>query len=90
MSCRACASANQTEFAAEMNIHLSGPANLTKPGIFVFPRLLVCLDCGFSQLAVPETELTLLRNAPDTAAANGNGRVDHEAFRHGTALRERN
>jgi hypothetical protein len=34
--------------------------NLNKPGVWVFPKVVVCLDCGCSWFTVPETELALL------------------------------
>jgi len=60
MSCTFCTSSNQAEFPAEMNIHRMGLWNADKPGIFVFPRVLVCLDCGFSSFMTPESELAQL------------------------------
>ena len=47
MSCLSCGSKKQAEFPAEMLIHFRGLKNLDKPGVWVFPKLLVCLDCGF-------------------------------------------
>jgi len=66
MSCMLCASRNEAEFATEMNIHFPGLQNLDKPDVLVFPKVLVCLDCGFSQFATPETEVAPL--ATGTAA----------------------
>jgi hypothetical protein len=66
MSCLLCASNYQAEFAAEMIIHFSGIKNLDKPGVWVSPKLLVCLDCGFTPFTVPETELPLLANRGPT------------------------
>jgi hypothetical protein len=60
MSCPACASGNQSEFPVEMIIHLGGLKNLDNPGVRAFPKLSICLDCGFSQFTVPETELLML------------------------------
>jgi hypothetical protein len=57
MSCLLCGSGNQAELTAEMLIHFSGLKNLDKPGVWVFPKLLVCLDCGFSYFTVAEREL---------------------------------
>ncbi len=59
MKCASCATSDLTEFPAEINIHL--PVRLNKGGILVFPKLFVCLECGFSHLTVPETALKVLR-----------------------------
>ena len=61
MACEGCGSANDTKFGAEVNIHFPGPMSLDKPGFFVFPKLAVCLDCGFTKFTLPEPELCLLK-----------------------------
>ncbi len=33
---------------------------LDKPTVWAFPKLLVCLDCGFTEFQVEESELRLL------------------------------
>jgi hypothetical protein len=83
MSCLLCGSGNQAELTAEMLIHFSGLKNLDKPGVWVFPKLLVCLDCGCSHFTVPEKELasishtleigypTLESSAGDVALSGG-------------------
>ena len=63
MSCLSCGSSNEAEFTAETIIHLTGLKNLSYPDVWVFPKLLICLDCGFSQFAVPRSELPLLERA---------------------------
>ena len=60
MACRSCGSENQTEFGAEINIHFPGLRNLDKSAVMVFPKLVVCLDCGFTQFTIPEAELRRL------------------------------
>jgi len=55
-----CAS-HQTEFSSEICIHFSGRKNLDKPAVLIFPKILVCLDCGSTSFMVPQTELSLLR-----------------------------
>jgi hypothetical protein len=57
MTCLSCRSVNQAELTAEMIIHFRGLGNVDKPGVWLFPNLTVCLDCGFSRFAVPEIEL---------------------------------
>ena len=60
MSCRACQSDNQRNLGGEVGIHFRGLMGLDKPRVFVFPELLVCLDCGLTEFVVPETELRQL------------------------------
>ena len=69
MSCVLCASGNQTEFLSEINMHFSGLKDLGRPSVLVFPKLVVCLDCGLTQFTLPETELRLLRES--AAASEG-------------------
>jgi len=33
---------------------------LDKPIVWLFPKLAVCLECGFTQFTVPERELSVL------------------------------
>jgi len=56
MSCKSCHSLNQSHFGGEMGIHFMGLRNLDKPTVWVFPRLLVCMDCGFTEFNLPEAE----------------------------------
>jgi hypothetical protein len=78
MLCASCASSNQAEFPAEINIHFAGLKNIDRPGIFVFPKVVVCLDCGLSHFTIAETELALLVKGevesedPVTAPVAGN------------------
>jgi hypothetical protein len=76
MACLSCGSFNEAEFAAEMVIHFSGLKNLDKPGVLVFPKLSVCLDCGSSRFTVPKAELAALaKGAPDRKASTAEGRA---------------
>ena len=59
MSC-GCQSGKQRKFSAEMLIHLPGLKGLEKPPVWAFPKLVVCLDCGFTELKLEENELRLL------------------------------
>lgn len=60
MSCRSCSSNRQSVFPTELNIHFAGREGLEKPTVWVFPQLLVCLDCGFTSFVVPESQLLKL------------------------------
>jgi len=59
MACRSCESLNQATFPAEINIHFPGIENLTKPTVWAFPTLLVCLDCGFAEFGTGEDVLSV-------------------------------
>ncbi len=60
--CRSCHSANQSTLNGEIAIHFPGLEGLDKPIVWVFPKLLVCLNCGFTEFAIPEAELHVLRD----------------------------
>jgi predicted nucleic-acid-binding Zn-ribbon protein len=60
MPCKSCGSENLGRFPSEIAIHLSGLKNISEPHVWVFPELLVCLNCGFAEFAVPETDLRRL------------------------------
>jgi hypothetical protein len=52
-----------------MGIHFLGLKSIDKPVVWVFPELVVGLDCGAAKFAVPEEELRQL--AKGNAAAAG-------------------
>jgi hypothetical protein len=60
MTCKGCHSDKQSVFNGELAIHFPGLEGLNKHIVWVFPKLLVCLHCGFTELAVPERELQVL------------------------------
>ena len=68
MACKACGSELQEKFRSEIAIHLK---QLSKPHVFVFPIILVCLNCGKAQIAddfvMPERELRSLTKRGDAA-----------------------
>jgi hypothetical protein len=57
MPCKYCGSVNQAKFTGEVAIHLVELENIDKPIVWVFPELVVCLDCGNAEFAVAEAEL---------------------------------
>ena len=68
MSCKSCKSENQSIINGEIAVHFPGLKGLDKPIVWVFPKLVVCLDCGFTEFAIPETELRQLAEGDSTAA----------------------
>jgi hypothetical protein len=71
MSCKSCGSVNQLEFIAEMGIRSPGVENIDKPTVWVFPELVVCLDCGVAEFVVSEAELRELRSFRGRSAGAG-------------------
>ena len=65
MSCRVCASQNQSRFPTEIAVHLPG---LSTPHVFLFSKIVVCLDCGFTEFSIPETELAWFAKKDSLAA----------------------
>jgi hypothetical protein len=51
-----------------MGIHFPGLKNIDKSVVWVFPDLVVCLDCGAAEFVVPEAQLRVLAKG-DAAAA---------------------
>jgi hypothetical protein len=47
-----------------MSIHVPGLKNVDKPVVWVFPKIIVCLDCGTAEFAVPKLNCACLRKAP--------------------------
>jgi hypothetical protein len=60
MVCKRCNSENQSTFDGEIALHFPGLDGLDKPIVWVFPKLTVCLECGFTEFTVPERELRVL------------------------------
>jgi hypothetical protein len=68
MPCKSCRSINEKKFSAEMGIHFPGRKDIDKPVVWVFPEVVVCLDCGAAEFTVPEAELRQLEQR-DSASA---------------------
>jgi hypothetical protein len=66
MACKSCSSENHRKFSSEIIVHFAGLRNLDTPPVFVFPRLLVCLDCGFTEFVIPEAEVRQLGEGAST------------------------
>jgi hypothetical protein len=69
MACKSCQSQNTRNLNGEIAIHFPGLKGLDKPIVWVFPKLLVCLDCGFTEFTVSESETRVLREGIATSPA---------------------
>ena len=69
MCCALCKSSNQPEFTTEMMIHFSGIRNIDRVAVWAFPKVLVCLDCGFSEFTAAETVLRALGKGIEASVA---------------------
>jgi hypothetical protein len=67
MSCKSCQSGNRGKFGGEIALHFPGLKGLDKPIVWVFPKVVVCLDCGFAEFSIPETELRVLAEKESAA-----------------------
>ena len=60
--CNSCTSSRHTEFLGEICMHFPGGLeSLDKPLLYAYPKIAVCLDCGFAEFTMRETELKLVR-----------------------------
>jgi len=76
MSCNRCASNEQKNFSGELLIHFPGLEGLDKGVVWVFPKLIVCLQCGLGQFDVPDEQKEQLKNgnaSPSGRAARARG-----------------
>ena len=83
MACKVCGSRRQEGFSSEVNIHPPrGLEYLNSPCVFAFPQLLVCLDCGFTEFVLEESERSelALRQEDERLAAGQANRVDVSRF----------
>lgn len=71
MACDICHSPNQRAFPTEINIHFPGIRGLDKPTVFVFPLLLVCLDCGLAVFTIDKSDLRALAEGNSRAQSKG-------------------
>src|SRR5215469_1260268 len=61
MFCKSCRSDSARRFPAEIAIHFPGLKNLDRPHVWLFPTLVICLNCGHAEFPIPKHELRLLK-----------------------------
>jgi hypothetical protein len=61
MACKICNSDRQRFFPSEIAVHFPGGLDkLNKRQMLVYPQLLVCLNCGFTEFLLPKKDLRQL------------------------------
>lgn len=68
MACKKCGAMAQQDFPGEVSVNFPGLQRVHLSPVYVSQTLSVCLDCGYSELIIPEPELHQLR---DGMAASG-------------------
>jgi hypothetical protein len=74
MVCKRCVFDNYDTFIGEIAIHFPGLKGLDKPIVWVFPKLAVCRECGFTTFTVPKRELRVLVKGEEVEGAVVPGR----------------
>jgi hypothetical protein len=69
MACKECGARERRQFAAEIFVHFPGLAQLETRPVLVFPTLLICPHCGWTDFTMPEAELRILMNSNAAGAA---------------------
>jgi len=62
MACKKCASIRQQEFPGELSVIFPGFQRLKRSPVYINQTIFVCLDCGFTELVIPGSELDLLKD----------------------------
>lgn len=61
MLCKACKSDNVQRFDGELTVSQPDTKDLKAAPVYVGGSVLICLDCGFTELAIPADDLRLLK-----------------------------
>ena len=61
MPCKGCTSDNQQYFSVDLALAFPGVERLKLSPVYVCPKILVCLDCGYAELVVAAAELERLK-----------------------------
>ena len=76
MKCRSCVSSLGAQtFSGEVALHFPGLDGMRRPIVWAFPKVLVCLDCGFAEFVVADEQVKALRNPESSDLARGSEAV---------------
>ena len=71
MTCKDCTSENQRHFPGELTFAFPRIERLKLSTGYVSPEILVCLDCGYTELVILELELKQLRKGMKAYLSKG-------------------
>jgi predicted nucleic-acid-binding Zn-ribbon protein len=60
MECESCGSENQQYFSGELSVAFPAIEKLNQAPGYVVQKILVCLNCGYTELIIPTAELAQL------------------------------
>lgn len=63
LACLSCGSEDLDSYDAEVAVYLPYLNKSAGPHLFLYPKLLICMSCGFAGFAVSETTLNVLAQA---------------------------
>jgi len=61
MACKSCGSEKQQYFSGELSVAFPAIEKLNRAPVYVVQRILVCLNCGYTELIIPMADLAQLR-----------------------------
>ena len=67
MSCKVCKSQNLQKLDGELTVSQPSLKALRVSPVYVCDSVLICLDCGFTELVIPARELQSLKKAQSAA-----------------------
>jgi hypothetical protein len=67
-ACKHCGSSSQQRLNGETATSFPGIKNVNEPPVYVCQQILVCLDCGFTELLIPVPELERIREGAKRSA----------------------
>jgi hypothetical protein len=71
MSCNKCTSKNEQTFKSEFVLNFHEVENLSRGPIYVCEDIVVCLDCGHSEVSIPRQELARLKESSHEPSRGG-------------------
>jgi hypothetical protein len=69
LACKTCGSLNLQKLTGELSASFPDVKRANLPPIYVCKEVVVCLDCGFTELFIPSPELERLKKGKAVSAS---------------------